>query len=196
VVSRDAVLAEGRLVFLRDSLPSDADYYLRWRSSGEWRRFDAPWEGGLAAWMPEEPEAFREQYRVHCQRERDYPRQGAIIATAEGKALGWVNRYAKESFPDAWYVGIDICEDDYLGRGFGTGALGLWIDYLFRHSDVHRIGLDTWSFNLRMKRVAEKLGFVYEGAERELIEWQGERLDLVHYGLLRQEWLAGRGRDG
>jgi ribosomal-protein-serine acetyltransferase len=44
-------------------------------------------------------------------------------------------------------------------------------------------------------RVAEKLGLVYEGAERELREWQGERLDLVLYGLLRREWLAGRGRD-
>jgi RimJ/RimL family protein N-acetyltransferase len=95
-----------------------------------------------------------------------------------------------------WYVGIDICEDDDLGRGFGTEAFGLWIDYLFLHSEVHRLGLDTWSFNPRMKRVAEKLGLVYEGAERELREWQGQRLDLVHYGLLRREWLARRDRGG
>jgi RimJ/RimL family protein N-acetyltransferase len=43
-----------------------------------------------------------------------------------------------------------------------------------------------------MIHVAEKLGFVYEGAQRELIEWQGERLDLVHYGMLRRE----NGREG
>jgi RimJ/RimL family protein N-acetyltransferase len=61
---------------------------------------------------------------------------------------------------------------------------------------VHRIGLDTWSFNPRMMRVAEKLGFVYEGAERELMAWQGERLDFVHYGLLRREWAERRGRGG
>jgi RimJ/RimL family protein N-acetyltransferase len=42
-----------------------------------------------------------------------------------------------------------------------------------------------------MMRVAEKVGFVYEGAERELLGWQGQRLDLVDYGLLRREWLAG-----
>ena len=108
--------------------------------------------------------------------------------------MGWVIRYAKEDYPDVWYVGIDIYDDDCLNRGFGTEALGLWIDYLFSHSEVHRIGLETWSFNPRMKRVAEKVGLVYEGAERELREWQGQRLDFIRYGLLRREWLAGRER--
>jgi GNAT superfamily N-acetyltransferase len=108
--------------------------------------------------------------------------------TKADKPLGWVNRYGEESFPDTWMVGIDICEDAYLNRGLGTEALGLWVGYLFSNSQVHRIGLDTWSFNRRMMRVADKLGFAYEGAEREVIHWQGEWLDAVHYGMLRSEW--------
>jgi RimJ/RimL family protein N-acetyltransferase len=196
MVSQDAVLARGKLVFLRDGLPSDAEHYLRWQFNGEWRWFDAPWDEGLTSMTPEEAEAYRERFRASCRQEPDLPRKRAIIVAIEGKPLGWVNRYAKEDYPDVWYVGIDICEDDYLGRGFGTEALGLWIDYLFQHSEVHRIGLDTWSFNPRMKRAAEKSGLVYEGAERELREWQGQRLGLVHYGLLRREWLAGRDRGG
>ena len=195
MVSRDVVLAKGKLVFLRDPIPSDADHYLPWRSSGEWRRYDAPWENsGCSTTTPEEAEAFRERFRAFCQEEPDLPRKRASIATMEGQPMGWVTRYAKEDYPDVWYVGIDIYDDDCLNRGFGTEALRLWIDYLFSHSEVHRIGLETWSFNPRMKRVAEKLGLVYEGAERELREWQGQRLDFVHYGLLRREWLPGRGR--
>jgi RimJ/RimL family protein N-acetyltransferase len=73
-----------------------------------------------------------------------------------------------------------------------TKALSLWIDYLFRASGIHRISLDTWSFNPRMMRVAEKLGFTYEGGQRQLVAWRGERLDLVHYGLLRSERPARR----
>ena len=61
---------------------------------------------------------------------------------------------------------------------------GQWRDY----SDIHRISLDTWSFNPRMIRVAQKLGFVYEGAQREMQQWQGEWLDLLHFGMLRSEW--------
>ena len=124
------------------------------------------------------------------------PRRRATIATLEGKLLGWVNRYGDKRFSEAYRVGIDICQDAYLDQGVGTEALGLWVDYLFSNSDVHRIGLDTWSFNGRMMRVAEKLGFVREGAERELIRWQGEWLDLVHFGMLRREWenLWGRSK--
>jgi RimJ/RimL family protein N-acetyltransferase len=195
MATQGRVVAKGTLVFLRDLIPSDADHYLRWQSSGEWRSFDAPWEEReFSTVTPEEAEAFRERSRARCQKEPDHPRQMAVIVATQGKPLGWVNRYAKEDYPDVWYVGIDICEDDYLGRGFGTEALGLWIDYLFSHSEVHRIGLETWSFNPRMKRVAEKVGLVYEGAEREVREWQGQRLDAVLYGLLRREWLAGRER--
>jgi len=194
MVSQDEVLAKGTLVFLRDPIPSDADNYLRWQTSGEWSRYDAPWEERRSSMMtPEEEEAYRERFRAFCQENPGLPRKRASIVAVEGKPMGWVNRYAKEDYPDVWYVGITIY-DDCLNRGFGTEALGLWIDYLFSHSEVHRIGLETWSFNPRMMRVAEKVGLVYEGAERELREWQGQRLDAVLYGLLRREWLVGRER--
>ncbi len=88
--------------------------------------------------------------------------------------LGWVNRYGEQENPRVRYVGIDICEDAYLNRGLGTEALRLWIDHLFATSDVHKLGLETWSFNPRMIRVAEKVGFVYEGRQREVRQWQGE----------------------
>jgi hypothetical protein len=39
-----------------------------------------------------------------------------------------------------------------------------------------------------MARVAEKVGFVYEGRQREMRLWQGEWLDLLHFGILREEW--------
>ena len=116
----------------------------------------------------------------------------AVIATLDNQPLGWVNRYSFRDNPLIWLVGIDICEDDFLNRGCGTEALRLWVDYLFAHSDYHKICLDTWSFNPRMMHVAEKIGFVYEGCQREMQFWQGQWLDLVHYGLLREEWEAGR----
>jgi RimJ/RimL family protein N-acetyltransferase len=64
----------------------------------------------------------------------------------------------------------------------------LWVNHLFANSEYHKLCLDTWSFNPRMMRVAEKAGFLYEGRQREIQYWQGEWLDLMHYGMLREEW--------
>ena len=118
------------------------------------------------------------------------------MAASDGTALGKVNRYSRGSQKHEWCVGIDICEDDYLNRGLGTEALRLWIDYLFANSEIHRLALETWSFNPRMTRVAEKVGFHFEGRLREAQEWQGEWLDKLQFGMLRSEWEgARRGED-
>jgi RimJ/RimL family protein N-acetyltransferase len=181
------IIASGERVVLRDRQTSDVESYLRWQTHGEWRLYDAPWENEDVPRTAEEEEAFRERFLEKCRQELPMPRKWAMIATLEGEPLGWVNRYGDKSFP-AYRVGIDVCEDAYLNQGIGTEALGLWVNYLFANSGVHRIGLDTWSFNGRMMRVAEKAGFVLEGAERELMQWQGKWLDLVHFGMLRKEW--------
>lgn len=164
------------------------DCHLRWRSQGEWREYDAPWEAVSAPVTEDEIQRFRESFLAACGEEKVTPRKRATIVTRRGRRLGWVSRYGRKHLTQAWKVGICICEDQYLGRGIGTEALGLWVDHLFAQSDAHRIGIDTWSLNPRMKRVAEKLGFAFEGAEREMIRWKGEWLDLLHYGLLRRDW--------
>lgn len=183
-------IAIGQNVFLRDPVPGDVERYIRWQTHGEWREYDAPWEGILATLAQEQRSDIARRFLEKCAGELPFPRQMAIIATRQDEPIGWVNRYAKahERFSDVYHIGIDICEDSHLNRGAGTEALVLWVDYLFHNSVVHKIGLDTWSFNKRMIRVADKTGFVYEGSERELVQWQGRWLDLVHFGMLRQEW--------
>lgn len=188
-------LIRGKTVMLRDLLPSDVDSYLRWQTQGEWRTYDAPWEGVQTSLTREAEETIRQGFLDQCSQAQLVPRQNAIVATlVENRSLGWVSRYANDRFPDAWFVGINICEDASLNQGLGTEALALWVNYLFAYSTIHRLSLDTWSFNPRMMRVAEKVGFMYEGAQRELIEWQGRWLDWVHYGLLRHAWEERRKR--
>ena len=187
--SENPVFIYGEKISLRDRLPTDVETFLSWQTRGEWRGYDAPWEGNPDITSPTKKEAYKKCYLEKIiDKQQTQPRKRAVIITQEGKPLGWVNRYEKPRSPQIWYIGIDICEDSYLNKGIGTEALSLWIQYLFTNSNIHKISLDTWSFNPRMMRVARKLGFVYEGAERELIEWQGEWLDLVHFGLLRREW--------
>jgi RimJ/RimL family protein N-acetyltransferase len=180
-----SVIATGQGVVLRDGILADADSYVRWMKFGEWIQFDAPWE---TDWQSMTDDEIRKTFSERFLHKLSTPRKRAIIATKKGKPLGWVNRYGEKKFSKAWLIGIDSCEDDYLNKGLGTEAFGLWVDYLFSKSDVHRIGFATYSFNPRMIRVGEKLGFVHEGTEREVVCWQGNWLDLLHFGMLRKEW--------
>ncbi len=186
-------LVVGATVRLRERLPADVDMYVYWFSHGEWRQWDDPWHAGRAPSTEEEVRDFKQQFLVELEQEALVPRKAATILTLDGKPVGRAVSCREKGAPDECSVGIDICEDEYLNRGIGTEALGLWVDYLFENSDLHRISLLTWSFNLRMMRVAEKLGFVREGVWREAREWQGERIDRVLYGMLRREWESARG---
>ena len=183
-----ANIAKGELVIIRTHIETDRPHYQRWQTEGEWRAFDAPWERNKV----EKKQNHGDQKKQLPIKEETGPNRMAVIATLENKPLGWVNRYRFRDNPLIWFIGIDICEDDFLNRGYGTEALRLWVDYLFANSEYHKLCLDTWSFNPRMARVAEKIGFVSEGCQREMQFWQGEWLDLLHFGMLREEWEARR----
>lgn len=178
------IIAKGEFVQLRSLMEADLESLNRWQEQGEWRRFDAPWEeiviDAKRFWKVEASQKFPDSDLG--------PHGRVMIATAENKPLGWVNRYGKGDNSLVWHVGINICEDSDLNRGCGTEALHLWINYLFTNTEVHKLYLDTWSFNPRMIRVAEKVGFFYEGCQCEMRFWEGEWLDLVHFGLIRAEW--------
>lgn len=178
------LIAQGERVNLRRWVSADIDPYLRWMTQGEWLLFDAPWEENVV-----DEERYRKWFLEQLDSgDKSRLNNRAVITTLDNFPLGWVNRYREKNNPNALFVGIDICEDKYLDRGLGTEALLLWVDHLFTVSKIHRLGLDTWSFNHRMIRVAEKVGFVYEGCQREIRRWQGEWLGAVHFGLLREEW--------
>ncbi|MFW6041065.1 MAG: GNAT family N-acetyltransferase [Thermoplasmatota archaeon] len=178
-------ICEEKLIILRDAVPSDLNHYLSWMKKGEWREYDAPWE--LKSQDISDLK-IKELFEKLFLGKKEKPRKRAIISTKKGRPLGWVTRYSHERFDNVWLVGIDICEDDFIGKGVGSEALKLWIDYLFINSCVHRVELNTHSFNIRMIRVAEKVGFEYEGKDRGIVRWKDKWIDRLKFGLLRREW--------
>jgi len=77
----------------------------------------------------------------------------------------------------------------FYGRGLGTEAARLIIDYAVTVAGVHRIELQVYDFNPRARHVYEKLGFALEGTRRDALRWDGEWVDCHIMGLL-----AGDGR--
>jgi RimJ/RimL family protein N-acetyltransferase len=76
----------------------------------------------------------------------------------------------------------------FYGRGLGSEATRLVVDYAFGVVGVHRIELQVYAFNPRARHVYEKVGFVHEGTMREALLWDGEWVDAHLMGMLSSDW--------
>lgn len=87
-------------------------------------------------------------------------------------------------------LGISILDPAYLSQGYGREALHLLLDWGFRIQNWRRIYLDTLGINERAIRSYRACGFVEEARLRQQELFNGEYVDIVMMGLLREEWEA------
>ncbi|MBT1248388.1 MULTISPECIES: GNAT family protein [unclassified Thermosipho (in: thermotogales)] len=76
----------------------------------------------------------------------------------------------------------------YWNKGYGTEAMELLVDFVFKEMNINKIKLHVYSFNQRAIRSYEKLGFKKEGVLREELFRDGKYWDVIVMGLLRREW--------
>jgi RimJ/RimL family protein N-acetyltransferase len=100
--------------------------------------------------------------------------------------IDWKNRVGN--------IGIMIGEKEHWGKGLGTEALQLLVDYGFGTMDMHRLELETFDFNERAYKSYTKVGFQEEGRRRQAHYIDGKRNDVVFMGLLQDDWRARQAR--
>jgi len=175
----------GKLVNLRSTIPSDIPDYERWNNPSlrVWQ-FDGPW------YSNDDLGHLIEKRKGWLAGERKRPCGFLEIETVDGIHIGWVVAYYHEDDPHLTEIGIDIVDDAYWGRGAGTEALYLWIDYLFREWQLRRVGFSTWSGNQAIMAIGRKLGFSEECRIRNGCEVDGVSYDRIKMGILRDEWIG------
>ena len=75
-------------------------------------------------------------------------------------------------------------------HGLGTAVVTLMISWAMCELDVRRVELTTTPENAATQALADRLGFTREGVLRQRNIERGRRVDVVWYGLLREEWLS------
>ncbi len=116
-------------------------------------------------------------------------RVGFIIAQPETLApLGEVVLTNIDPDNRSANIRISLFYEADLGKGYGTEAMRLAVDYGFKALKLHRISLDVFSFNPRAIRVYEKIGFKQEGVLRDTLFYDGEFHDEIIMSILEDEW--------
>ena len=113
-----------------------------------------------------------------------------IHAREDDKLLGFVGLWGPEWTHGDTIVSIGLGEPEYWGKGYGTEAMHLVLQYAFTELNLHRVTLFVFEYNARGIRSYEKAGFKHEGRIRQLMLRDGDRRDVLIMGVLREEWLA------
>lgn len=180
-----------------DSL-DDGQVRLRGLTEGD---FD-PWlqafvdDPTLGVVLGTEQDPSLEELRGHLERWPVRAAEGRgvdfVIADAESDdLLGAVNMFALDWHSRRGEVGVWL-RREARGRGIGSAALGLLLDWAFGSLQLARVEMTTIPENEQLPRLADRLGFVHEGVLRSRNLERGRRVDIVFFGLLRDEWTSSR----
>ena len=174
---------QGKLVRLTSfDLDYDSESMSRWERDTEYQR--------LLDAGPAFPNAPSSQ-RAFVEREvGDDFVLFAIRPLDEERAVGFVVLDGFDWHAHSAWVGIGIGEADARGKGFGTEAMNLLVRFAFQQLNLNRINLNVFGYNTRAIHSYENVGFVHEGTQRQFLNREGQRWDLIFMGLLREEWLA------
>ncbi|MEJ2241031.1 MAG: GNAT family protein [Candidatus Bathyarchaeota archaeon] len=127
--------------------------------------------------------------------EKSFENQGSsnyrcfLIEKKDARKIGYINHF------DVIWNGIgNLVTIAYVlipierGKGYGTEAAKLMVDFLFLSRNIPCIQATTHINNVASQRVLEKVGFRKEGIIRKRFYVQGQWIDQVLYSILKEEW--------
>jgi RimJ/RimL family protein N-acetyltransferase len=109
-----------------------------------------------------------------------------LLICADGDPVGIIGLNGIDPSWGIAEVGYYV-DPDAHGQGYATAAVGLLTDYAFDQRRLEKLKADALATNEASQRVLEKNGFVEEGRFREHGYVDGERVDVVRYGLLASD---------
>ena len=115
----------------------------------------------------------------------------AVILTDGDRHIGNIGLHSIDSDNRSAEFGILLGDETMRGKGYGTEAGRLILNYAFDELGVHRVMLRAYAFNAGALRMYAKLGFREEGRLRDAYYRHGSFHDTILLSILEDEW---RGR--
>lgn len=165
-------------IYLRPMTEDDTDLIVTWRNKPSVRNYfiyqaDFTREGHLY-WLHEVVEKGRACQMMICDLKTDKPLGSVYIRDID-------TDHKKGEY------GIFIGEEDARGRGIGTQAAKLMIQYGFETLGLHRIYLRALADNAQAIRSYEKAGFEKEGYLKDDVCIHGKYVDIVWMAIVKKE---------
>lgn len=109
------------------------------------------------------------------------------IETLDGENVGSFNLNSIDERNGTFSIGMQIGMD-YRGRGYGTSAMKILLDYAFNERRLNKFNVSVIEGNIGSATMMRKLGCQEEGVRREVIYTEGKYKDEILFGLTRNEF--------
>jgi RimJ/RimL family protein N-acetyltransferase len=112
----------------------------------------------------------------------------AIIDKEKDELIGNCSLFDIDHLHRKAEFGIFIGDKNYWGKGYGTEATKLLLDYGFNILNLNNIMLRVYSYNKRGIRSYEKCDFKVIGSRREVKIIGGKKYDEIYMDILASEF--------
>ena len=109
---------------------------------------------------------------------------------SDDEILGVVSLASVDHLNQSAELHIMIGEKKDQGKGIGTFAVSEMLKHAFFNMNLQRIELTVLEENKRAQRLYEKCGFVQEGLKRRAKYKNGRYVNMLLYGLLKDDFVA------
>jgi RimJ/RimL family protein N-acetyltransferase len=175
-------MLKGKDVILAPMKKEYIETFLKWITDPEIIQY-------LLLYKPMTEEMEEEWYDSLKHRENDFlfsillsqkDNSEKLIGNCGLHRIDWINRVGT--------AGIMIGEKKEQGKGYGTEAMRLLIEYGFNTLNLNRIELKVYDFNINAMKSYKKVGFIEEGCKRQAIWKNGKYNDIIIMALLKEDW--------
>ncbi len=176
------IIIENDRIFLRKMEYSDTENIVKWRNSASVRNNFIYQElftkESHENWIRTMVETGKVDQLIICLKD-DLNGAGIPVGSVYIRDIDWNHNKAE--------YGIFIGEESARGKGVGSQAASLMIEYCFRQLKLHRLFLRVFAENKQAIRSYEKAGFVQEAYLKDDVKINGEYCDIVLMGILNPE---------
>lgn len=171
------IFLEGKKVILRPlDKKKDLEKCTKWINDSEVRQF-------ISAYLPttrkEEEEWFDKEKKDEIR---------LAIETKKGKFIGTIGLSKIDFRSGTATTGTCIGEKDYWGKGYGTDAKMILLDYAFNVLNLRKISSRAFAFNKRSINYSKKCGYQIEGTLKKDCFVNGKYVDAICLAVFKKDW--------
>ena len=181
-VKSGIVFLKGHRVILRPIMESDLPTIVRWINDPRVRQY-------IKTIFPV-TEAGEREWLASLAKKSD--KDVVVAIEVDGKAIGnmgihrinWKDRTAT--------TGAIIGEVEYWGKGYGTDAKMVLLDYAFNTLNLRKLMSHVYAFNERSLAYSLRCGYKVEARLRKQRFVNGRYYDEIILGLFKKDWLKAK----